>query len=98
MTLAVLAFNGVRYRCAYYRDSYNVTLRIFHSLTDGFGNLNGLARAYAYTAVLVAYDYKRRKAHVAAALYGLGYAVDADDSFLKFRNGLFKTFLHHYPP
>ena len=64
-------------------------LAVLVGLTDGFGNFLGLAHANAHTAVFIAHDNQRHKAHVAAALNGLGNTVDSNQSFLKFALGLF---------
>ena len=60
-----------------------VLLGVLSSLAGGFRNLNGLADAAADAALAVADDDQRSKAHVAAALHGLGDAVDRNHLLLE---------------
>jgi len=61
----------------------HVLLRVLHALLDGGGHFLGLAHAHAHTTVAVAHDHEGRQLHAAAALHGLGDAVDEDDALLQ---------------
>ena len=53
------------------------------ALADGLGDLGGLAHAASDAALFIAHDHQGAEAHVAAALDGLGNAVDRDQFFFE---------------
>ena len=57
----------------------HVLLGGFDALADGLGHFGGLAGAEAYTALLVTHHHQGGKLHHAAALDGLGYAVQGNE-------------------
>ena len=57
----------------------HVLLGILDTLADGLGNFAGLANAVTDVALAVANNDQGSELHNAAALNGLGNAVDGDD-------------------
>ncbi len=56
----------------------HVLLGVLDALADGLGHLGGLAQAEAHAALLVAHYHQGGELGHAAALDGLGYAVQID--------------------
>ena len=83
---AVHADNLVRNVGAVERNIDHLLFGIFRSLANGFGDFHGLTHAAAHAAVLVAHNHQRGEPHVAAALYGLGYAINGNQFLFEFAN------------
>ena len=59
-------------------------LSILGGLANSFRDLSGLAHASTDTALFVTDDHQSGEPHVAAALNGLGDAVDSNQTILEF--------------
>ncbi len=78
---AMTTANVVMQRTAFaQRHADQAALGRLGRLADCLGNLAGLAVAVADAALLVADDDEGSKGHAAAALHGLGNAVDVDEA------------------
>ena len=66
------------------RDRAQVLLRILQTLADRFGNFGSLAETVSDAALAVANDDQSGELHNAAALNGLGNAVQGNDFFGEF--------------
>ena len=60
------------------RHCHDLLHGVFLALADSLRNLSRFADAHAHVAIAVAYDHQRGKSHGAAALDGLGYALDGN--------------------
>ena len=63
---------------------HQVLLGILVGLTDGLGDFGSLAHASTNAAVLIADHDQSGEPHIAAALNGLGHAIDSDKLLFEF--------------